>query len=90
MEKSPSRTLFLLFDPSRTLSIPYFSILNKLKPHTYSILAFSIEQNPAVPYCSIFNRIKLQQYFILAFSMKENPSRTLFLLFEQHNTPAVP
>ena len=31
-----------------------------------------------------------QQYVTSAFSMKEKPSRTLFLIFEQSNTPAVP
>ena len=39
---------------------------------------------------SIFNRIEPQQHLISVFLIDENPSRTLFLLFKQYKTLAVP
>ena len=47
MKKSPSRTLFLLFEQYKTLAVPYFSILNRIEPQQHLISGFLIKQNPS-------------------------------------------
>ena len=74
MKENPRWTSFLLFKQCKTPSVPYFSILDILKPRPYPFLAFSTESNlssilfqhfqwkkiPAVPYFDFFNESKFQ------------------------------
>ena len=39
----PETNLFLYFQQYKTAVVPYFSVLKRLKPQSYFILAYSIE-----------------------------------------------
>ena len=54
-------------------AVPYFSILNRLKPqmyHTFSFRTIYVHMHTlVVAFFSIFNNIRLQSYLILAFQI---------------------
>ena len=88
-----SCTLLHDFQIYKILTLPYFSIFNRLKLQSYLNLVFSIEQNlsstllghfqwkktPAVPYFCFLNNITLQRYI----------SRTIFSCFKQCKAPLI-
>ena len=53
---------FSIFKIIRAQAVPYFSISNRLKPQSYLILAFSMEENPASPYFTFLSNITTQSY----------------------------
>ena len=75
-----SHTPFQHFQFIKTPNVTHFSVFNRIKPQQNLILAISIKEKAAVSCFCFLNNIQLQQYL----------SYTLFLLFEQYNTPAAP
>ena len=46
IKENPIRTLFFHFEQYKTPVVPYFNIFNSLKPQSFFILAYPIEQKP--------------------------------------------
>ena len=45
MKTNPSRNLYFLFEQFSTLTVPYFSIFNRIELQKHLILGFLIEEN---------------------------------------------
>ena len=68
--------------------VPYLSILNRLKPSPYLILALSVEQNPSPLLLWLFQSIKFPVVADLTFIVGLNAQTlfTLYVIFGQKRT----